>query len=161
MTSKVLMKMMLSVFNVFCIFGLAAMVLLLVGGIFLSTIQSTDAQRQGLVENQTGSNQTMTKSIQMSVTEEGENYRWSNIQGTNPTLRFLTNANNTVQILNPTNEKHEMIIGSEGKQLASSGDIARSSSGHVSFTPNATGTFEYHCEYHPNTMKGTILASRQ
>jgi plastocyanin len=31
----------------------------------------------------------------------------------------------------------------------------------VSFTPNMTGTLEYHCEYHPDTMKGTILVNRE
>ena len=36
------------------------------------------------------------------------------IQGTNPTQKFLINVNNIVLILNPTNEKHEMIIGSKG-----------------------------------------------
>ena len=158
MTSNVTMKMIPSIFK--CIFGLAAMVTLITGGISFPSIQSTDAQRQGLVENRTGSNQNITKTIQISVTE-GEVYRWSNIQGTNPTLSFLTNANNTVLIFNPTNEKHEMIIGSKGRELASSGDIVRSSSGQVSFTPNATGAFEYHCEYHPDTMKGTIVATQQ
>ena len=148
-------------FNVLSTFTIVAIVLFLLGSISTNSLQQTHAQRQGLVENRTDTTQNMTKTIQISVTEEGEDYRWSNIQGPNPTLRFLTNANNTVLILNPTGEKHEMIIASKGKELASSGDIARSSSGQVSFTPNATGTFEYHCEYHPDTMKGTILANRQ
>jgi hypothetical protein len=96
-------------------------------------VQSTHAQRHGLVNNQTDTSQNVTKTIQISVTEEEEVYGWSNIQGTNPTMRFLTNANNTVLILNPTNEKHEMIIESNGNEVASSGDIARSSSGQLSF----------------------------
>ena len=54
-----------------------------------------------------------------------------------------------------------MIIELKGKELASSGDIAPSSSGQVSFNPNATGTFEYHCEYHPDTMRGTLIATQQ
>ena len=66
-----------------------------------------------------------------------------------------------VLILNPTNEKHEMIIESKGNEVASSGDIARSSSGQLFFTPNMTETFEYYCKYHPDTMKGIVLANQQ
>jgi hypothetical protein len=51
------------------------------------------------------------------------------------------------------------IEDSKGNEVASSGDIARHSSAQLSFTPNMTETFEYHCEYHPDTMKVTVLAS--
>ena len=142
-------------------FAFTAILLLLVGNISVPSIQPINAQRQGLVNNQTDTSQGMTKIIQISVAQEEEGYRWSNIQGTNPTLKVLTNTNNTVQIQNPTNEKHEMIIESKGNEVASSGDIARHSSGQLSFAPNRTGTFEYHCEYHPDTMKGIVLANRQ
>src|SRR6266487_1248692 len=37
-----------------------------------------------------------------------------------------------------------------------SGDIASGSSGLLSFKPGATGVFQYHCLYHPTTMKGII-----
>ena len=147
--------------NAFNIFTLAAVMLLFVGTTSTSSIQSTHAQQQGLVNNQTNSSQNMTKTFQISVIEEDEVYRWANIQGINPTLRFLTNANNTVLILNPTNEKHEMIIGLKGKEVASSGDVPKSSSGQLFFTPNTTETFEYHCKYHPDTMRGIVLANRQ
>jgi plastocyanin len=147
--------------NAFNIFTLAAVMLLFVGTTSTSSIQSTHAQQQGLVNNQTNSSQNLTKTFQISVIEEDEVYRWANIQGINPTLRFLTNANNTVLILNPTNEKHEMIIGLKGKEVASSGDVPKSSSGQLFFTPNTTETFEYHCKYHPDTMRGIVLANRQ
>jgi plastocyanin len=155
------MKKNTSLFNIFSIFTLAAFVLLLVGTASTISMQSTHAQLQGLVNNQTDTNQNPTKTIQISVIEEEDLYRWANIQGTNPTLKFLTNANNTVLILNPTNEKHEMIIESKGNEVASSGDIARSSSGQLFFTPNMTETFEYYCKYHPDTMKGIILVNQQ
>jgi plastocyanin len=77
----------------------------------------------------------------------------------NPELNLTANSNNTIQIQNPTDSKHELIIESQGKELATSGDIAPSSSGQLSFKPNSTGTFGYHCEYHPETMKGTISVS--
>ena len=155
------MKINTNWFNAFNIFILAAVMLLLVGTTSTSSIQSTHAQQQGLVNNQTNSSQNLTKTFQISVIEEDEVYRWANIQGINPTLKFLTNANNTVLILNPTNEKHEMVIGLKGKEVASSGDVPKSSSGQLFFTPNTTETFEYHCKYHPDTMRGIVQANRQ
>ena len=155
------MKINTNWFNAFNNFTLAAVMLLLVGTTSTTSIQSTHAQQQGLVNNQTDSSQNLTKTFQISVIEEDEVYRWANIQGINPTLKFLTNANNTVLILNPTNEKHEMVIGLKGKEVASSGDVAKSSSGQLFFTPNTTETFEYHCKYHPDTMRGIVQANRQ
>jgi plastocyanin len=155
------MKININLFNGFSNLTLAAIMLLLVGTTFSILMQSTHAQQLGLGNNQTNTSQNMTKTFQISVIEEDEVYKWANIQGINPTLKFLTNANNTVLILNPTNEKHEMIIGLKGKEVASSGDVAKSSSGWLFFTLNTTETLEYHCKYHPDTMKGIVLANRQ
>jgi hypothetical protein len=85
-------------------------------------------------------------------------FRWVNPTSgvVNPTLNFKANTNQTIQIQNPTDFKHQFIIDQNGKQLATSGDIAPSSSGQVSFKPNMIGTFGYHCLYHPTTMKGII-----
>ena len=96
--------------------------------------------------------------IQLGVVEQQEVYRWSDDNGTtNPTLKLIVNADNIVQIQNPTDEEHEMIIESQqGNELATSGDIEPNSSGELSFRPNMTGTFQYHCEYHPATMRGMI-----
>jgi hypothetical protein len=74
----------------------------------------------------------------------------------NPALNFKTNTNQIIQIQNPTDFKHQFIIDQNGRQLATSGDIAPGSSGQVSFKPNMIGTFGYHCLYHPTTMKGII-----
>jgi plastocyanin len=96
--------------------------------------------------------------IQLGVVEQQEVYRWSDDnETTNPTLRLIVNADNIVQIQNPTGEEHEMIIESQqGNELATSGDIEPNSSGELSFRPNMTGTFQYYCEYHPATMRGMI-----
>jgi len=85
-------------------------------------------------------------------------FRWINTTNgvTNPTLNFKTNVMQTIQIQNPTDFKHQFIIDQNGKQLATSGDIAPGSSGQVSCGPTTTGTFGYHCLYHPTTMKGII-----
>lgn len=101
------------------------------------------------------------KTIQLSVIEQQEVYRWSDNSGsTNPTLELIVNANNIVQIQNPTDEEHEMIIGSQsGSELATSGDIEPNSSGRLLIRPNMTETLQYYCEYHPTTMKGLVELS--
>jgi plastocyanin len=85
-------------------------------------------------------------------------FKWVNPTSgvVNPTLNFKANTNQTIQIQNPTDFKHQFIIDQNGNQLATSGDIAPGSSGQVSFKPNMAGTFGYHCLYHPTTMKGII-----
>jgi plastocyanin len=85
-------------------------------------------------------------------------YAWiDNSTGkTNPTLKVLANANNTITIQNPTDTKHELIIDTGADVLPSSDDIAPHGVGQLAFSPNMTGTFTYHCAYHPFTMKGTI-----
>ena len=95
----------------------------------------------------------------MSVKEEaGDVYRWvSSSDGTiNPTLKASPNTVNIIKIQNPTETKHELIIDTGTGGQASSGDINPDSSGQLSFKPTMTGTFTYHCEYHPTIMKGTI-----
>ena len=58
-----------------------SIVLLLVGTASTISMQSSHAQLQGLVNNQTDTSQNPTKTIQISVIEEEEVYRWANIQG--------------------------------------------------------------------------------
>jgi hypothetical protein len=95
--------------------------------------------------------------IQLSAKEASGGYRWINATNgaINPTMNFVANANKTIQIQNPTDTKHQLIIDVSGKQLTS-GDIASGSSGLLSFKPGVTGVFQYHCLYHPTTMKGII-----
>ena len=98
--------------------------------------------------------------IKMTAKEVDEVYRWSaGNGGNNPALTMSANADNILQIDNPTDSKHELVIESNGKEVATSGDIAPNSSGQVEFKPTAAGTYEYHCEYHPDTMKGTITVA--
>ena len=93
----------------------------------------------------------------MSPKEVNEVYRWSSPDGSiNPTLKLVASTNNIIQIKNPTDEKHELVIESRGTELASSVDINPASSGQLTFKPTMTGTFGHHCQYHPETMGGTI-----
>jgi hypothetical protein len=102
--------------------------------------------------------QEENNTIQLGIVEQQEVYRWSDGNGTtNPTLKLIVDIDNIVQIQNPTDEEHEMIIESQqGSEIATSGDIEPNSSGELSFRPNMTGTLQYHCEYHPATMRGMI-----
>ena len=98
--------------------------------------------------------------MQLNAQEKKGVYTWSNKHGTNPVLTFKLDTNNVVHIKNPTDTKHDLIITSSGSQVATSGDVKPGATGQLSFSPTtSTGTFQYHCLYHPTTMKGTIKIS--
>jgi len=96
--------------------------------------------------------------VQLSAKLVGSDFKWINSANgeINPTLMLKANTPQTIQIQNPTQAMHQLVIDFNGKQVATSGDIAAGSSGQLSFTPNQVGTFGYHCLYHPTTMKGII-----
>jgi plastocyanin len=72
-------------------------------------------------------------------------------------MNFNVGTAKTIQLQNPTDSKHQLVIDdSNGNQLATSGDITSGSSSQLSFKPVTAGMFEYHCIYHPTTMKGVI-----
>jgi plastocyanin len=138
--------------------GLSA--LLLLG---LVSTYSTRTGASGQYSTNTGaSGQEISKNaFQLSAkldTSVNPPFKWVNTTNgvINPTLNFKANTNEVIQIQNPTDFKHQFIIDQNGKQLATSGDIASGGSGQVSFKPNMIGTFGYHCLYHPTTMKGII-----
>ncbi|TLY08858.1 MAG: hypothetical protein E6K88_06120 [Thaumarchaeota archaeon] len=126
-------------------------------------MQEMHSLMQGMNNNMGGgsmgggqNNSTSVAGIKMSAREVDGVYRWSTDAGINPTIKLVANTNNTIQIQNPTDEKHELVIESNGNELASSGDISAGKSGQLMFNATMTGTFAYHCEYHPDTMKGII-----
>ncbi len=120
----------------------------------------TSSGTSGGTMNSTNSDNS---SIALSVKDVGGIYKWTNATSglENPELNLKADVNNIIQIQNPTNTKHELVIDSQGKEVATSGDIAPGASGQASFRPNGTGLFSYHCEYHPDTMKGTIKLTSQ
>ena len=127
--------------------------------LFLGTPANTALaqQQSGSAAGQnTATSAGQTNIISMTAKEVDEVYRWSTNEGINPTLKLFANTESTIQIQNPTDEKHELVIESNGTELASSGDIQPGSSGQLTFNPTMAGTVGYHCEYHPDTMKGTI-----
>jgi hypothetical protein len=98
--------------------------------------------------------------LQLKANEKKGVYTWVHKEGTNPVLNFKLNMDNVVQLNNPTDSKHRLVITSGGKEVASSGDIEPGKSGDLTFAKvNQGKTLEYHCLYHPTTMKGTITIS--
>ena len=99
-----------------------------------------------------------TSSIALNALElKNETYRWQNTsEAINPTLHLIAGTDYLIKIKNPTDTKHELIITSNGTELAKSNEIKPGKNGKLNFNANSTGTFEYHCEYHPDTMKGII-----
>ena len=104
-----------------------------------------------------------SSSIALNALElKNETYRWQNTsEAINPTLHLIANTDYLIKIKNPSDTKHELIIGSNGTELAKSNEIEPDKNGKFTFNANSTGTLEYHCEYHPDTMKGTIEISNQ
>ena len=104
-----------------------------------------------------------SSSIALNALElKNETYRWQNTsEAINPTLHLIANTDYLINIKNPTDTKHELIIGSNGTELAKSNEIEPDKNGKFTFNANSTGTLEYHCEYHPDTMKGIIEISSQ
>jgi plastocyanin len=104
-----------------------------------------------------------TRSIALNALElKNETYRWQNTtQGINPTLHLIAHTDYVIKIKNPTDAKHELIIGSNGTELAKSNGINPGKNKDFVFNANTTGVFEYHCEYHPDTMKGIIEITNQ
>ena len=108
-------------------------------------------------------NNNNTTSIALNALElKNETYRWQNTtQGINPTLHLIAHTDYVIKIKNPTDAKHELIIGSNGTELAKSNGINPGKNKNFVFNANTTGVFEYHCEYHPDTMKGIIEITNQ
>lgn len=107
--------------------------------------------------------------IKVNATEKNEVYRWQINGQMNPDLKLTANTAYTFTVQNPTDTKHELIIaGSQGKELATTGDLQPGSSGQLTFKPNMTSSSSdgnsilgYHCEYHPDLMKGSIQIVNQ
>lgn len=102
-------------------------------------------------------------SITLNALElKNETYRWQNTsEAINPTLHLIAHTDYLIKIMNPTDTKHELIIGSNGTELAKSNEIKPDENGKFTFSTDSTGMLEYHCEYHPDTMKGIIEISEQ
>jgi hypothetical protein len=100
-----------------------------------------------------------------------ESYRWVEADGNklvNPTLNLTSGIDNqiTVKSLQNDSPEHQIIIDgitSDGdkKELVKSDEIKGGSSDTIKFNPEDVQdknyqSFEYYCEYHPDTMRGKV-----
>src|ERR687889_1985102 len=136
------------------------------------TISSSISSVTMVLAQQTDNNTTTTtptttitlteNAVQVNATETNEVYRWQINGQTNPDLRLLANTAYTFTVQNPTDTTHELrIADSQGKDLATSGDIQPGGSGTLNFKTNMTSSgggniLRYYFEYHPYLMKGAI-----
>jgi hypothetical protein len=87
-----------------------------------SGVTTSDATTKTLATQQ----QLMKNAIQLSAKEEPSGYRWVDTTSgvINPTLNLNTGTNKAIQLQNPTDAKHQLVIDDpNGKQLVTSGDI--------------------------------------
>lgn len=107
-------------------------------------------------EKTTNPPNTIASQIEISVKELDQVYQWASTNEINPTITFTLNKTNVVIFTNPTDVNHAFIISQKGKTILESKDIVPGSSGKLSIKPTRIGVFEYHCKYHPDTMKGIL-----
>ena len=110
--------------------------ILLVGMTYSSQflVQSTSAKKSSTDKisgtastSNAVTNNNNTTSIALNALELiYETYRWQNTtQAINPTLHLIAHTDYVIKIKNPTDAEHELIIGSNGTELAKSNGINR------------------------------------
>jgi plastocyanin len=121
---------------------------------------SSTSDKSSSTSSSASTSNSNTSSIALNALElKNETYRWQNTsEAINPTLHLIANTDYVIKIKNPTDTKHELIITSNGTETKSN-ELKPGKNGKLNFNANSTGTFEYHCEYHPDTMKGIIEIS--
>jgi heme/copper-type cytochrome/quinol oxidase subunit 2 len=129
----------------------------------VNSLQNPPSSESGETNEGSESNeineQTQTSSldqIDISIIDFDGIYRWSTPSGINPTITLHANMTNPISFTNPTNTTHAFVIEQNGKQFLSTADITPGLSGKIALKPDITGVFEYHCKYHPDTMKGIL-----
>jgi hypothetical protein len=147
---------------------------IIVAIVSFSTTSSSISSVTMVLAQQTDNNTTTTpttitlseNAVQVNATEI-KGYKWQINGQFNPDLRMLENTAYTFTVQNPTDSTHNLIIAdSQGKDLATSGDIQPGGgSGILNFKTNMTSSgggnmLGYHCEYHPDLMKGAIQIVR-
>lgn len=110
--------------------------------------------------NETGTSLATATTFQLTATPVNGTYLWvDNNSMYNPTLMLKANTDNTLSVKSLQNdtEEHELIVQSWNNQTyTESEEIKGGSSDEVLFNPGNNSSMNYHCEYHPDTMRGTI-----
>ena len=110
--------------------------------------------------NETATSLATATTFQLTATHVNGTYLWvDNNSMYNPTLMLKPNTDNTISVKSLQNdtEEHELIVQSWNNQTyTESEEIEGGSSDEVLFNPGNNSSMKYHCEYHPDTMRGTI-----
>jgi plastocyanin len=70
-------------------------------------------------------------------------------------LNFKAGQKVTVTIQNKDSVEHNFTF----KAAKANKDVEAGETAKATFTVPAAGTYEFHCEYHPNQMKGTVTVT--
>ena len=70
-------------------------------------------------------------------------------------INLPANKQVTVSVDNQDTVEHNFTF----EDAKANKDVEGGESAEVSFTAPAAGSYEFHCEYHPNQMKGTVTVS--
>ena len=136
----------------------AAIAVLSVVLVLAATIMMQQANAQNI--NETGTSLATATTFQLTATPVNGTYLWVDNNGMyNPTLMLKANTDNTLSVKSLQNdiEEHELIVQSWNNQTyTESEEIEGGSSDEVLFNPGNNSSMNYHCEYHPDTMRGTI-----
>ena len=100
--------------------------------------------------------------VDLKVSERNNNFVWTSANGqVNPEIDLKAGTHYTIQIESMDNNiHHRLIIQDEsGKQLAKSIEISNGQTDDFPFTFSNKGKYQYHCQYHPETMHGNIVVS--
>ena len=100
--------------------------------------------------------------VDLKVAERNNNFVWTSVNGqVNPKLNLKSGIDYTIQVESMDNNiTHQLIIQNEsGKQLTKSDEISNGQTDDFTFTFRDIGKYQYHCQYHPETMHGNIVVS--
>jgi uncharacterized pyridoxamine 5'-phosphate oxidase family protein len=123
-----------------------------------------DVSKKNSMANTKVQYSTMDENIvDLKVSERNNNFVWTSVNGqVNPDLDLKSETRYTFQVesMENNNISHQLIIQTEdGKQLTKSDVISNDKTDDFPFTFSETGKYQYHCQYHPNTMHGNIIVS--
>lgn len=144
-----------------------ALTIVFIAFVNIDSIDFVKVYSQEQEQNQIQINQTF---IELTGKLIDSTYRWVDSNNTiNPTLIVTSGVNNqiTVKSLKDDSQEHELIIegitsSGDKEELVISDTVHDGSSSIVDFYPldqqeyKNYESFDYYCEYYPETMKGNI-----
>jgi plastocyanin len=71
------------------------------------------------------------------------------------TLQLTSGTSYRVEVTNDDSVEHNFTF----EQAGANQDVEGGENATVTFTAPAAGSYEFHCEYHPQAMKGTVTVT--